>query len=69
MHRPPTPDELKIAQVALAKENISFDETRVVKKPHVDLLDVDKGNTRYLVDLQAQLIVNKYNIAHHAAKC
>lgn len=71
MNRPPTPDELQIAEKALAKENILFDSKsmRAVKKPLVELLDVDKGNTRYLIDLRAQAVVNQYVIAQRPATC
>ncbi len=70
MQRCPTPDELKVVEVALAKASVPYNSSmRAVKKPMVGLIDVDQDNTRYLVDLQAQLVVNKYNIAQRPSKC
>lgn len=65
MQRCPTPDELKIVGVALAKADVTYDpqSMRAVKKPFMKLVDLDKGNTRYLIDLQSQAIVNTYVIA------
>lgn len=72
MERPPTPTELEAAKVALEKENLSYDpkSMRMVRKPMMDnLLEFDRDNTRYLIDICAKTVVNTYVIAQRPSTC
>lgn len=70
MHRSLSSAELEAAKIALSTQGISYDRSMpTIKKPMMRLVEVDVNNTKYLIDVQAQMVLNTYTIAQRPATC